>query len=142
MGPRGSTVKRIERATNCKIIVSACSRHKLRWRRDKGQFYLESHPCVLIKADGREKDAETKIRCAEEKIRKLLNPPLHHYDKFKAKQLRELAMFRGTYTSRRSRRTLLGSAVSTNLDYAPLSGMARMVGNQQIKAESFQKQIF
>ncbi|KRX64035.1 Uncharacterized protein T09_3799 [Trichinella sp. T9] len=119
IGPRGSTVKSIERTTGCKVVL-----------------YREGPEMVRIHiyAMDYENVAEWRIGEAKKRIWELIKIPLDGQDTIKKLQLAELAVHNGTFKNRLARPNMrrnnsrfVGntSQASQNNDQVPASNMHR-----------------
>uniref|UniRef100_A0A7E4UPH0 KH domain-containing protein n=1 Tax=Panagrellus redivivus TaxID=6233 RepID=A0A7E4UPH0_PANRE len=103
LGPRGISVRQLEAATGCGVLIrgkgsvkNAEREERLRSRNTPGFEHLKEPLHVLLTAEGNdEADCERKLEVCKRRIDKLLKP---EYDEFKRHQLAQLAMINGTYT--------------------------------------------
>mmetsp|Transcript_5208 Transcript_5208/g.15578 ORF Transcript_5208/g.15578 Transcript_5208/m.15578 type:complete len:369 (+) Transcript_5208:498-1604(+) len=102
LGPRGATLKTLERETGCKIMI----RGKGSIRKDKenevrgkpGWEHVFNEPLhVVIEADTEEPMASRALIRAKEAIELLLVPVPEENDSLKRQQLRDLAILNGTF---------------------------------------------
>lgn len=102
LGPRGATLKALERETGCKIMI----RGKGSIRKDKenevrgkpGWEHVFNEPLhVVIEADSDEPHATRALNRAKEAIELLLVPVPEENDSLKRQQLRDLAILNGTF---------------------------------------------
>lgn len=101
LGPRGATLKALERETSCKIMI----RGRGSIRRDKeaevrgkpGWAHCFSDPLhVIIEADAADEAAATRaLNRAKEAVELLLVPVAEEVDTLKRQQLRDLAIING-----------------------------------------------
>ncbi|KRZ95578.1 Uncharacterized protein T08_7467 [Trichinella sp. T8] len=119
IGPRGSTVKSIQRTTGCKVVL-----------------YREGPEMVRIHiyATDYENVADWRIGEAKKRIWELIKIPLDGQDTIKKLQLAELAVHNGTFKNRLARPNMrrnnsrfVGntSQASQNNDQVPASNMHR-----------------
>jgi len=101
LGPRGATLKKLEKETGCKIMI----RGKGSIRKDKenevrgkpGWEHVFSEPLhVILEAEMEESQADYALERAKELVELLLIPVPEDRDTLKREQLRELAMLNGT----------------------------------------------
>ncbi|KAF6000423.1 hypothetical protein F1559_001328 [Cyanidiococcus yangmingshanensis] len=101
LGPRGATLKKLERETGCKIMI----RGKGSIRKDKesevrgkpGWEHVFSEPLhVILEAEMEESQADYALERAKELVELLLIPVPEDRDTLKREQLRELAILNGT----------------------------------------------
>uniref|UniRef100_A0A7E4UXE7 KH domain-containing protein n=1 Tax=Panagrellus redivivus TaxID=6233 RepID=A0A7E4UXE7_PANRE len=103
LGPRGISVRQLEEATGCGVLIrgkgsvkNAEREERLRSRNTPGFEHLKEPLHVLITAQGHDDaDCDRKLEVCKRRIDKLLKP---EYDEFKRQQLTQLAMINGTYT--------------------------------------------
>jgi len=104
LGPRGATLKQLERETGCKIMI----RGRGSIRKDKegevrgkpGWEHVFNEPLhVVIEADSMEDDAvcHRALNRAREAVELLLVPVPEDRDSLKRQQLRDLAILNGTF---------------------------------------------
>jgi len=102
LGPRGATLKALERETGCKIMI----RGRGSIRKDKetevrgkpGWEHVFNEPLhVVIEADFEEPHASRALNRAKEAIELLLVPVPEENDSLKRQQLRDLAILNGTF---------------------------------------------
>uniref|UniRef100_A0AC34QYU9 K Homology domain-containing protein n=1 Tax=Panagrolaimus sp. JU765 TaxID=591449 RepID=A0AC34QYU9_9BILA len=102
LGPRGISVRQLESATGCGILIRGKGSVKngqreemLRCKETPGFEPLKEQLHVLITAKGRtESEAERKLDNCRRRIEMLLKP---EYDDYKRRQLAELAIINGSY---------------------------------------------
>lgn len=104
LGPRGATLKAMEKETGCKIMI----RGKGSIRKDKegevrgkpGYEHVFSEPLhVVIEAEMEENASMRAVFRAKEEIEHLLVPVPEDRDQLKKQQLRDLAIMNGTLRS-------------------------------------------
>lgn len=102
LGPRGATLKALERETGCKIMI----RGKGSIRKDKenevrgkpGWEHVFNEPLhVVVEAEMDEASALVALNRAKESIELLLVPVPEEKDSLKRQQLRDLAILNGTF---------------------------------------------
>jgi len=123
LGPKGMSLKRIEVATRCKIMIrgkgSMRDKDKEEGKKGKPGFEHLLEPLhVLIEAEMEEALAIDSVKKAKEIIEKLLIPVGAEQDFIKKNQLRELALMKTVYHE-----TNVSSKFSfpSTLSFAPLS---------------------
>uniref|UniRef100_A0AC34QXA7 K Homology domain-containing protein n=1 Tax=Panagrolaimus sp. JU765 TaxID=591449 RepID=A0AC34QXA7_9BILA len=106
LGPRGISVRQLESATGCGILIRGKGsvknperEERLRQKNMPGFEHLKEPLHVLITAEGAdEAEAERKLDNCRRRIEKLLKP---EYDEYKRRQLAQLAMINGNYDATR-----------------------------------------
>ncbi|KAA8498516.1 Protein quaking-A [Porphyridium purpureum] len=102
LGPRGATLKALERDTGCKIMI----RGKGSIRKDKemevrgkpGWEHVFNEPLhVVVEAENEEAVATRALNRAKEAVELLLVPVPEDRDSLKRQQLRDLAILNGTF---------------------------------------------
>ncbi|KAG1658441.1 Protein held out wings [Nymphon striatum] len=102
LGPRGTTVKELEKETGCKIMVrgKGSMRDKKKEEQNRGKpnwEHLTDELHVLVTVEDTPNRAQEKLQYAVNEINKLLVPAADGEDELKKKQLMELAIMNGTY---------------------------------------------
>lgn len=117
VGPRGRTIKEIERKTGVKILVRG--RGSVR---DEGLVltnkpnyeHLKEPLHVILQVEDTEDRVALRLAAAEEEIVKLTNPEFEDgRDEIKRKQLTELAILNGTYSPSGCPKTVQSSNIPT-----------------------------
>jgi hypothetical protein len=112
LGPRGISVRQLEAATGCGILIrgrgsvkNPVREERLRERNAPGFEHLKEPLHVLISTEGNdEAECEAKLEKCKRRIEKLLKP---EYDEYKRRQLAQLAMINGNYDPGRCNRRIL-----------------------------------
>jgi len=106
LGPRGSTLRKMEEETGCRIHIrgSGSLRNKEEeetLKTKQGYEHLNEDLHVVVEAHMAEEEATEAIELAKEAIGALLVPFKGEMDDIKINQLRELAIMNGTHQPRR-----------------------------------------
>jgi protein quaking len=112
LGPRGISVRQLEAATGCGILIrgrgsvkNPVREERLRERNAPGFEHLKEPLHVLISTEGNdEAECDAKLEKCKRRIEKLLKP---EYDEYKRRQLAQLAMINGNYDPGRCNRRIL-----------------------------------
>lgn len=112
IGPRGMTLREVESATGCKLLVRGKGSMKdKKLEEDKrGQpnyEHLEEDLHVLISVEDTEDRGKLRLAKAVEKVKDLLQPVDEGEDELKKKQLKDLAMMNGTLREQAGNATVL-----------------------------------
>jgi hypothetical protein len=130
LGPRGATLKKLERETGCKIMI----RGKGSIRKDKesevrgkpGWEHVFSEPLhVILEAEIEESQADYALERAKELVELLLIPVPEDRDTLKREQLRELAILNGTLRSNQTAsEAAVGAPVISSTTVTPSSDVS------------------
>ncbi|KAL8160170.1 LOW QUALITY PROTEIN: hypothetical protein V2J09_001707 [Rumex salicifolius] len=101
LGPRGNSLKRVEAATECRVLIrgrgSIKDPTKEEMMRGKPGFEHLNEPLhILVDAELPVEIIDTRLMQAREILEELLKPVDESQDFFKKQQLRELAILNGT----------------------------------------------
>lgn len=137
LGPRGATLKKLERETGCKIMIrgrgsirkdkEADVRGKPGWE----HVFQDNLHVVIEVSDARDEQyALRALNCAKEAVELLLVPVPEEKDSLKRQQLRDLAILNGTFRASDSAQGLSSSAIGSTAN----SGNGNGVGLRQHNA--------
>ncbi|GER26626.1 RNA-binding KH domain-containing protein [Striga asiatica] len=101
LGPRGNSLKRVEAATGCRVLIRGRGSVKdpemeAAVRGKPGYEHLNEPLHVLIEAEMPVEIIDARVRQAREIIEDLLKPMDESHDYYKQQQLRELAVLNGS----------------------------------------------
>lgn len=126
LGPRGATLKKLERDTGCKIMIrgrgsirkdkEADVRGKPGWEH---VFNENLHVVIEVSDAPDEHFAQLAVTRAKEAVELLLVPVPEEKDSLKRQQLRELAILNGTFRASDPHLSVVASAAAHQLRLAP-----------------------
>jgi len=117
VGPRGRTIKEIERKTGVKILVrgrGSVRDEGLALANKPNYEHLKEPLHVILQVEDTEDRVALRLAAAEEEIVKLTNPEFEDgRDEIKRKQLTELAILNGTYSPSGCPKSIQSSNIPT-----------------------------